>query len=59
MKVYELKTTNISKYSVHKCLFSVFSIGSVHGARYFSNGLFIDLEATVGTYELRSYGGEQ
>ena len=31
----------------------------IHGACYFSNGLFIDLEATVGTYELRSYGGEQ
>ena len=35
------------------------SIGCVHGARYFTNLPFIDLEATVGTYELRSYGGEQ
>ena len=34
-------------------------IGWVHGARYFRNFLFIDLEATVGTYELRSYGGKQ
>ena len=33
--------------------------GSFHGARYLTNGVFIDLEATVGTYELRSYGGEQ
>ena len=33
--------------------------GSFHGVRYTTNGLFIDLEATVGTYELRSYGGEQ
>ena len=30
-----------------------------HGARYTTNGQFIYLEATVGTYELRSYGGEQ
>ena len=33
--------------------------GSFHGARYLTNGVFIDTEATVGTYELRSYGGEQ
>ena len=33
--------------------------GCVHGARYLTNFLFIDLEATMGTYELRSYGGEQ
>ena len=29
------------------------------GARYLTNFPFIILEATVGTYELRSYGGEQ
>ena len=33
--------------------------GWVHGACYFTNFLFIYLEATAGTYELRSYGGEQ
>ena len=35
------------------------TIGWVHEGRYFTNVLFIDLEATVGTYELRSYGVEQ
>ena len=40
------------------CLTNVLT-GSFHGARYLTNGVFIDLEATVGTYELRSYGGEQ
>ena len=35
------------------------TVGVFHGARYLTNLLFIDLEATVGTYELRSYGGEQ
>ena len=34
-------------------------IGCVYGARYFTNFRFIDQEATVGTYDLRSYGGEQ
>ena len=33
--------------------------GWVHRAHYFTNYLFMDLEATMGTYELRSYGGEQ
>ena len=33
--------------------------GCVHGARYFTNFRFIDLEATMGTYELHSYGSEQ
>ena len=33
-------------------------LGSVHGARYITN-FFIDLKATMGTYELCSYGGEQ
>ena len=31
----------------------------VHGVRYFTNFLFVDLKATVGTYELRCYGGKQ
>ena len=35
------------------------SVGGVHGARYLTNFRFIDLEATVGTYEIRSYGGDQ
>ena len=33
--------------------------GSFHGSRCTTNDLFIDLDATVGTYELHSYGGEQ
>ena len=34
------------------------SIGSFHGAGYERNDLFIDLHATMWTYELRSCGGE-
>ena len=33
--------------------------GCVHRACYFTNFRFSDLEATMGTYELRSYGVEQ
>ena len=33
--------------------------GSFHGARYLTNFLSIDLEAAMGTYELRSYDGEK
>ena len=33
--------------------------GCFHGTRYLTNFLFIDLEATVGIYELRYYRGEQ
>ena len=36
----------------------LFSWGQSTEARYITN-FFIDLKATVGTYELRSYGGEQ
>ena len=34
-------------------------LGQFMEARYITTIFFIDLKATVGTYELRSYGGEQ
>ena len=37
----------------------IFILGSFHGARYTTNGLFINLEANMGIYELPSYSGEQ
>ena len=38
---------------------SLRSTGSFDGDSYDRHDVFIDLEAAVWTYELRSYGGEQ
>ena len=40
-------------------LLNAWNNGSFHGAGYDRNNLFIYLDATVLTYELRSYGCEQ
>ena len=48
------KVTEITKQkNTHKRFWQ----GSVPVACNFNNGLFIDLDTTVGTYELSSYGG--
>ena len=59
-----VSTTNCTcpvHYSCHWNIYFQLHLiwGSFHGACYATNSLFIAMEATVGIYELHTYGGEQ
>ena len=57
LQILTISTLALIKGTIYGVILQIGQL--INGAYYFSNCLFIDLKATVWTYELHSYFGEQ